>query len=117
MRLPLLLPVRRTLALVALLATLGAVAAPVCATPMEAKVAPSHCAEGADHGMPAGGTPGSAPTQHHSLALCATGVCVSTQVASATVVVLGVPIASPPLFVEVALTSVAPQHTTPPPRS
>jgi len=109
--------VRRTLALVALLATLGAVAVPVCAAPMEAKASPSHCAGASDHGMPEHGAPTGSPIHHHTLALCESGVCVSTQFASMTLVAVGVPITSYPLSIEVALTSVAPQHTTPPPRS
>ena len=108
---------RRTLALVALLATLGAVAAPVCATPMEEKAPASHCAGANDQGMPQHGAPAGAPTHHHTVALCGSGVCLSSQISSTTVVAVAVPIASYPLDVEVALTSVTPQHTTPPPRS
>ena len=117
MSFPLLRPVRRTLALFALLATLGGVAAPVCAAPMEAQAPASHCRGANDHGMPEHSAPAGAPTHHHTLALCESGVCVSTQVASTAVVAVGVPLASQPLSVDVALTSVAPQHTTPPPRS
>ena len=109
--------VRRTLALVALLATLAGVAAPVCATPMEEQAPASHCGGANDHGMPEHGAPTGSPIHHHTLALCESGVCVSTQFASMTLVAVGVPITSYPLSIEVALTSVAPQHTTPPPRS
>ncbi len=108
---------RRTLALVALLATLGGVAAPVCATPMEEQAPASHCGGAKDHRMPEQGAPAGTPTHHHTLALCATGVCVSSQFASTTVVAVGIPIVAHPQSIEVALTSIAPQHTTPPPRS
>lgn len=108
---------RRTLALVALLATLGGVVAPVCATPMEEKAPASHCATTDGQGMPQHGTPAGAPTHHHTVALCGSGVCLSSQISSTTILAVGVPIVAHPLSIEVALTSVAPQHTTPPPRS
>ena len=108
---------RRTLALIALLATLGGVAAPVCATPMEEQAPASHCGGANDHRMPEHGAPAGTPTHHHTLALCASGVCASAQFAPATVVAVGIPMMAQPQSAEVAPTSIAPQHTTPPPRS
>lgn len=108
---------RRTLALAALLATLGGVAAPVCAAPMGDQAPASHCGGGNDHGMPDHGAPSGSPVHHHTLALCGSGGCVSAQFASMTLVTVAVPMVSQPLSSEVALTSIVPQHTTPPPRS
>ena len=108
---------RRALALAGLLATLSGAVAPVCAGMTMKQVAGEHCGDSKDQHAPSPGMPNGPSHDHHGASVCTMAACVAIPMIPVAAVVHQIPAFSSVLSTEVALASVASQHTTPPPRS
>ncbi|MEO6068401.1 MAG: hypothetical protein ABJB33_09405 [Gemmatimonadota bacterium] len=97
---------RRLIAALALLTTMSTVAAPVCAAMAADRAPTDHCAP-ADNGQ--------APD--HLPPICLLGACAPLPPVLMVVVSPGAPTLTQPVTAVIHLTSAAPQHAPPPPRS
>lgn len=99
-------PIRRLFAAFALLGTMSAVVVPMCAALEDGRAPTEDCAPG-DHQQ----------TQHHLAALCLLGSCAPLPPLMELDGEPQAPAQRQPVTPTIQLTSVAPQHALPPPRS